>query len=265
MQLGKVQQFGTPFDVYAHPANRMVADFMGLVNLVPGKVREVSNGAGSVEIAGAIVIAVGALDGVGAGESVDVSIRPRAESQVRAEARGAHRVQGLVTLPDRAEHLVHRALRHSWVVDGDMVISDRRRTIETVAYKKDPRAAYLSLLDTCADVRNPDDVIAQVFDRSHTVRQKQFAHPVVIVHVHVDEPRKHKLAGRIYDLRCLRVLDLTPAANLDNLIAFDQHDRIPKWRTAVTVYDRAANQSSHLLGLGFRLSAACASKQENDR
>jgi iron(III) transport system ATP-binding protein len=76
MQLGKVQQFGTPFDVYAHPANRMVADFMGLVNLVPGKVREVSNGAGTVEIAGAIVIAVGALDGVSAGESVDVSIRP---------------------------------------------------------------------------------------------------------------------------------------------------------------------------------------------
>ncbi len=39
MNLGRVQQYGTPFEVYAHPANRMVADFMGLVNLVPGKVR----------------------------------------------------------------------------------------------------------------------------------------------------------------------------------------------------------------------------------
>jgi len=76
MQLGELQQFGTPFEVYAHPANRMVADFMGLVNFVPGKVREVRNGAGTVEIAGDLTIAVGALDGMSAGESVDVSIRP---------------------------------------------------------------------------------------------------------------------------------------------------------------------------------------------
>src|SRR5437868_367018 len=30
MQLGQVQQFGTPLEVYTRPANRMVADFMGL-------------------------------------------------------------------------------------------------------------------------------------------------------------------------------------------------------------------------------------------
>ena len=36
MSAGRLQQYGTPFEVYAHPANRMVADFMGLVNLVPG-------------------------------------------------------------------------------------------------------------------------------------------------------------------------------------------------------------------------------------
>jgi iron(III) transport system ATP-binding protein len=76
MQLGKVQQFGTPLEVYTQPANRMVADFMGLVNLVPGKVREVHGGTGTVEIAGDMVISVGALDGLSAGDSVDVSIRP---------------------------------------------------------------------------------------------------------------------------------------------------------------------------------------------
>src|SRR3954469_10862731 len=35
---GKLQQFGSPRDVYARPANRLVSDFMGLVNLVPGKI-----------------------------------------------------------------------------------------------------------------------------------------------------------------------------------------------------------------------------------
>src|SRR5207302_4588125 len=48
MHGGRLQQYGTPFAVYAHPANRMVADFMGLVNLVPGKVREIANGGGQV-------------------------------------------------------------------------------------------------------------------------------------------------------------------------------------------------------------------------
>jgi iron(III) transport system ATP-binding protein len=76
MQLGKVQQFGTPLEVYTTPANRMVADFMGLVNLVPGKVRDVRNGAGTIELADNLVIEAPALGGAGAGESVDVSIRP---------------------------------------------------------------------------------------------------------------------------------------------------------------------------------------------
>src|SRR5882724_2482948 len=76
MQLGRVQQFGTPLEVYTKPANRMVADFMGLVNLVPGKVRDVRNGAGTIEIADSLVIEAPVLGGAGAGESVDVSIRP---------------------------------------------------------------------------------------------------------------------------------------------------------------------------------------------
>src|SRR5262245_45621053 len=76
MQLGKLQQYGTPFEVYAQPASRMVADFMGLVNFVPGRVREVRNGSGTIEIAGDLVIDVAALDGMSAGETVDVSIRP---------------------------------------------------------------------------------------------------------------------------------------------------------------------------------------------
>src|SRR6185503_14718160 len=63
MNLGCVQQYGAPFDVYAHPANRMVADFMGLVNLVPGKVRDRSGAGGTVEIAPELAVKVDTLDG----------------------------------------------------------------------------------------------------------------------------------------------------------------------------------------------------------
>jgi len=75
MNAGRVQQFGTPNEVYAFPANRMVADFMGLVNLVPGKVRTLRNGGGTVEV-GELALDVAALDGLAPGDAVDVAIRP---------------------------------------------------------------------------------------------------------------------------------------------------------------------------------------------
>ena len=76
MSAGRVQQYGTPFEVYAHPANRMVADFMGLVNLVPGTVRGLNGSGGTVEIAPGLAVDVAALDGMAAGDAVEVAIRP---------------------------------------------------------------------------------------------------------------------------------------------------------------------------------------------
>jgi spermidine/putrescine transport system ATP-binding protein len=36
MNTGRIQQIGTPEDIYDHPANRFVADFIGEANLIPG-------------------------------------------------------------------------------------------------------------------------------------------------------------------------------------------------------------------------------------
>src|ERR1700704_2814948 len=76
MSAGRLQQYGSPFEVYARPQNRMVADFMGLVNLVPGKVRVLANGGGTVELSPDLTLDVAALDGLKPGESVDIAIRP---------------------------------------------------------------------------------------------------------------------------------------------------------------------------------------------
>ncbi len=86
MNLGRVQQYGTPFEVYAHPANRMVADFMGLVNLVPGTVRARAGAGGEVEIAPEFVVRVDALGAFAVGDAVDVAIRPE---NIRLDAPGA--------------------------------------------------------------------------------------------------------------------------------------------------------------------------------
>jgi iron(III) transport system ATP-binding protein len=91
MNLGRVQQYGAPFDVYAHPANRMVADFMGLVNLVPGKVRERSGAGGTVEVAPELAVKVDALDGFAPGDAVEVAIRPESIQLAASPAPGGAR------------------------------------------------------------------------------------------------------------------------------------------------------------------------------
>jgi iron(III) transport system ATP-binding protein len=88
MSGGRLQQYGTPFAVYADPANRMVADFMGLVNLLPGRVRDIKDGAAMVELADGLNIAVANAGGLAVGDQVDVAIRPENIS-LAASARTA--------------------------------------------------------------------------------------------------------------------------------------------------------------------------------
>jgi iron(III) transport system ATP-binding protein len=73
---GRLQQYGTPHEVYSKPANRLVADFMGLVNLVSGKVIEMRGGTGKIEIGGAFIIDITLPAGTSVGENVEVAIRP---------------------------------------------------------------------------------------------------------------------------------------------------------------------------------------------
>jgi iron(III) transport system ATP-binding protein len=73
---GLLQQYGPPFEVYARPANRMVADFMGQVNLLPGRVREMRGGIAIIDLAANLAVAIAGSDGLAAGERVDVAIRP---------------------------------------------------------------------------------------------------------------------------------------------------------------------------------------------
>jgi iron(III) transport system ATP-binding protein len=73
---GRLQQYGSPHDVYSRPANRLVADFMGLVNLVPGIVITAQNGVGTVEAAKSLHLDVAMPDGASAGEAIEIAIRP---------------------------------------------------------------------------------------------------------------------------------------------------------------------------------------------
>ncbi|MGL6210742.1 MAG: ABC transporter ATP-binding protein [Paracoccaceae bacterium] len=75
MSAGRVQQEGTPQEIYEAPANRFVADFIGETNLVPVQVERVEAGVARVILPGGTAIACPAAPGVGPGAH-HVSIRP---------------------------------------------------------------------------------------------------------------------------------------------------------------------------------------------
>jgi iron(III) transport system ATP-binding protein len=77
IQQGKVQQYGPPCDVYKRPANRLVASFMGLVNLLPGKIeRLTSDGHARVRMADGCVVTAPVPAGASAGADVTLVVRP---------------------------------------------------------------------------------------------------------------------------------------------------------------------------------------------
>jgi iron(III) transport system ATP-binding protein len=107
MHRGRLQQYGTPREVYARTANRLVADFMGLVNLVPGTVHEVANGSGLVA-AGPLAIRLSLPAGTEPGEKVDLAIRPES---IRLRPQGGDgavpvRVEEQSFLGNLSEYLV---------------------------------------------------------------------------------------------------------------------------------------------------------------
>ena len=83
---GTVQQVGTPRDVYERPANLFVADFMGLVNKLPGTLLEHHGGTARVRVGDQTMDAhmTEGLDG--AVGPVTLAIRPEA---IRLGAAGA--------------------------------------------------------------------------------------------------------------------------------------------------------------------------------
>lgn len=75
MHQGRLQQYGTPREVYRQPLNRVVADFMGLVNLVPAQLCRDADGSVRLD-AGGLQVAVTSSPTLRAGDRVELAIRP---------------------------------------------------------------------------------------------------------------------------------------------------------------------------------------------
>lgn len=74
MNEGRIEQVGTPFEIYNRPRTRFVASFVGTLNLLEGKV--VDAAAGRLSVDGQEIVVAGGLNGAAAGDRATVALRP---------------------------------------------------------------------------------------------------------------------------------------------------------------------------------------------
>ncbi len=72
---GRVEQVGTPTELYEHPATRFVAGFVGEMNFFAGELRDSTAGLAQVDVRGQLLPAANP-HGMRPGQSVVVAVRP---------------------------------------------------------------------------------------------------------------------------------------------------------------------------------------------
>jgi spermidine/putrescine ABC transporter ATP-binding subunit len=75
MNHGRVEQFGTPGQIFRKPATRFVADFMGVTNFLVGRMVATNGATVQVEAAG-LTFDAPSSTGLGVGKDISVAIRP---------------------------------------------------------------------------------------------------------------------------------------------------------------------------------------------
>jgi spermidine/putrescine ABC transporter ATP-binding subunit len=88
MNRGRLQQLGTPEEIYESPNSRFVAEFIGLSNFLDGRVEAISGDAMTVAAAG-LVVQTPVLPGVGPGQKVLLFLRPNEIELLPAVAASA--------------------------------------------------------------------------------------------------------------------------------------------------------------------------------
>jgi spermidine/putrescine transport system ATP-binding protein len=93
MNHGRIEQVGDPEQIYDKPASSFVAGFIGVSNLMPGKVASAGK-KGKVELDNGVTVE-GEVDGLKSGERCQAVVRPE-KLQIGSGGRGEPSVEGLV-------------------------------------------------------------------------------------------------------------------------------------------------------------------------
>jgi iron(III) transport system ATP-binding protein len=96
MESGRVQQVAEPFEIYAHPTNRFVADFIGRVNFLEGRVVAASGGTAGVDVRGHRLEVPLRDATIRPGEPVTLVVRPETIRLAPAATAGSAAFRGAI-------------------------------------------------------------------------------------------------------------------------------------------------------------------------
>ena len=117
MNAGRIEQIGTPFEVYNHPATRFAASFVGTLSVLNATVEEPA--AGSVRVAGCMIENLALPRGAAKGAQLPLAVRPEAVRFGKA-AEGDIRISGEISDVDFLGSVIRIRLR----VQGELLSLD---------------------------------------------------------------------------------------------------------------------------------------------
>jgi iron(III) transport system ATP-binding protein len=115
MNLGEVQQIGTPEEIYKQPVNRFVAEFVGRVNLLSGAVAAYEGGRVALELAGGRKLWVKAERAPVPNSAITLVVRPEA---LRIEAAEGSTMNGSNTLDAKVHSVAFLGDHYQYELDA---------------------------------------------------------------------------------------------------------------------------------------------------
>jgi spermidine/putrescine ABC transporter ATP-binding subunit len=124
MEGGQIVQVGTPTEIYERPRSRFVSDFIGVSNILEGKVVSRGPGALVVGLASGAQVRAMPVEGPGAGDRIEVAVRPEKIRLSKAPEAPAN------ALPGTVENVVYLgAVTYYYVqtADARLVVMEQNR------------------------------------------------------------------------------------------------------------------------------------------
>lgn len=94
MSKGKILQIGSPAEIYEHPTERFVADFIGETNFIEAEVTQRIGADGQIRLPSGVMIQHPLSDSTGVGAKVTLAVRPERIELVRPESE--HHLSGKI-------------------------------------------------------------------------------------------------------------------------------------------------------------------------
>ena len=121
MSKGRIEQLGAPFEIYARPANRFVADFIGESNICRGTVVKTAGGKLTAKIEGGLTITASTTAPRAPGASIGLVVRPEAPHALQPNEVADNVASGTV----REVVYLGDAIKYALEIDGGTALTVR--------------------------------------------------------------------------------------------------------------------------------------------